>query len=478
MIDGTGSAPPVFVRCRRNPMPPASLRRSEEATYVAPDVLERGRELLSLRSTHGMGSGQPPHGERSGADDSGPLKLIVTAPDVTERTKLKKLFLQQDPQNRITVDLPLIRGFAVEVSPTAIQILPDLHKTAHDVRVFLDGDMTIPEPPDANPGKGASARLDVATHAMGLDELWDVGITGKGVTIAVIDTGIAQHPDVRDRIIAFKDYVNGETTPYDDHGHGTHVSSICAGDGQASQGRYKGCAPDANLVGVKVLDKNGTGSNSKIIQAIQWILENKDAYGIGVINMSLGGTARQSYKDDPVAQAVEAAAAAGVVPCVAAGNNGPTGKTINSPAHALDAFTVGALDDRGTIDRSDDTLASFSGRGPTPFDGLTKPDFVAPGVNITAADSRSNGYRTMSGTSMATPMVAGSVALLRQARPDLTPAQIKEALMETATPLANIQDPDQQGSGSIAPADALAAAPIEAHFALATGVPRTPPPNG
>lgn len=412
----------------------SSLQATSDAPWVAPDVFERA----------------------SATTDGGPLRLIITAPDTGEREQLKKLFLDQDPQNLVTVDLPIISGFAVEVSPTAIQILPNLGKTAHDARVFLDNEVSIPEPSQP-PTPRASARLDVATHAMGLDAVWDQGFTGKGMTIAVIDTGIAPHPDLKDHVVYFHDYVNGKTATYDDNGHGTHVSSICAGTGQASQGRYKGCAPEANLIGLKALDKNGKGSFSKLIQALDWAVANKAQYHIDVINMSVGAPAKQSYKDDPLAQAVEAAVAAGIVTCVAAGNDGPSSKSINTPGHALDAFTVGALDDQGSIDRSDDSLADFSGRGPTPVDGLTKPDILAPGVDITAADYRSEGYRTMSGTSMATPMVAGTVACLRQARPDLTPAQIKTALMKTATSLPDEHDPNFEGSGSLDAIDALAA---------------------
>jgi serine protease AprX len=409
--------------------------------------------LPASRSPLMLGDGPP-----APADD--PLRLIITAPDASQRDALKKLFLEQDPGNRITVDLPLIHGFAVEVSPNAIQILPDLGKVARDVRVFLDNEVSIPEPPQPDRGPRPTAGLDVATGAMGLDRLWDKGLTGKGVGIAVIDTGIAPHDDVKDRIVAFKDFVNGKTEPYDDQGHGTHVSSIAAGDGEASHGRYKGCAPEASLIGIKVLDKNGNGSFSDVIAGIQWAIENKDRYGIGVINLSLGGRAKQSYKDDPVAQAIEAAAAAGIVPCVAAGNNGPVGRTINTPAHALDAFTIGALDDMGTVGRDDDAVADFSGRGPSPFDSLAKPDLLAPGVDITAADWRSpNGYRTLSGTSMATPMVAGAVALIRGARPDLTPTQIKDVFMQTAQPVPGPYDPNAEGRGSVDPVAAWTSLP-------------------
>lgn len=434
----------------RRPQPGPPLRPADTATglastrdrsdvFIAPDVYE-------------------PRLRRHEDGTQDPLKLIVTAPDTAEREKLKKLFLQLDSGNRISADLPLIAGFAVEVSPTAVQVLPDLGKVAQGVKVYLDGDISIPEPAEPTDGKPlVQPHLNIATRAMGLDKLWAKGWTGKGVGIAVIDTGIAPHPDVKSHVIAFKDFINGKTEAYDDQGHGTHVSSIAAGDGRASNGLYKGCAPDADLIGIKVLDSTGNGSFSNVIAGIQWALENKERYHIQVINLSLGGRAKQSYKDDPVTQAIEAAFAQGVVACVAAGNNGPTAGSINTPAHALDAFTVGALDDNGTIDRQDDVLASFSGHGPTPVDGLTKPDILAPGVDITAADWRNTGYRILSGTSMASPMVAGAVALIRQARPDLTPQQIKDAFMTTASPLPASPDPNAEGSGSLDAVHALAA---------------------
>lgn len=432
----------------RTVSPRTVSRQEADATPVQPrDRVEMGTPaMLVPRAFPRRGAAEPPA-------PAEPLSLIISAPDGAERAELKKLFLERDPQTRITADLPLIHAFAVELPPNSIGVLPELGKVARGVRVFLDGDISIPEPEQQ--AAPVHPNLDAATHALGLQPLWDKGITGKGVTICVIDTGVAQHPDLKSHIVAFKDLVNGRTDPYDDQGHGTHVSSIAAGDGQASEGRYKGCAPEASIVGVKVLDSHGSGSFSSVIAGIQWAVENRDRYGIKVINLSLGGRVKQSYKDDPVAQAIEAASAAGIVPVVAAGNNGPGAQSIATPAHAPHALTVAADDDRGTPDRSDDAIASFSSRGPTPIDSLAKLDVAAPGVDITAADWR-GGYRTLSGTSMATPMVAGVAALLLQARPGLTPDQVKDLLMRTADPLKEI-DASAQGSGVVDAARALEA---------------------
>lgn len=439
-------------------MLPAAPRSHVEASPALPmdqadiSVPARSQEPVSSKVSARAPEQTPEPAPRA------PLSLIVSAPDAGEREQLKKLFLEKDPNTRITLDLPIINGFAVEMDPDSVQVLPELGKAARNVRVYLDDRVSIPEPPEYDgtiPGPETS--LDTAVPTLELNKLWEQGITGKGVNVAVIDTGIAQHPDVKSRIIGFKDFVNGKTEAYDDQGHGTHCSSILAGDGQASEGRYKGAAPEASLVGIKVLDKNGSGAFSNVIAGIQYAIENKDKFGISVISMSLGGRISKPYKDDPVAQAVEAAAAAGIVCCVAAGNSGPGAKTVGTPGNAPSALTVGAADDKGTLDRSDDAIASFSSRGPTSFDNLIKPDVVAPGVNIMAADAR-GGYRSMSGTSMATPMVAGIVAMLRQARPDLDPAQIKDILMANADPLAQ-GDANTQGKGMVDPHKALDNAP-------------------
>ncbi|MCA9791757.1 MAG: S8 family peptidase [Candidatus Eremiobacteraeota bacterium] len=356
----------------------------------------------------------------------------------------------------VRAQLELIGGLAIRADQAGLEALEQFCQSHQGVKVFEDAPVEIIRPIEEE----ISPLLDTGAPTIRADELWAQGITGKGVTVAVIDTGIAPHPDIRDRIIGFHDLVNGRSEPYDDQGHGTHVAGTVAGDGKMSDGVFKGAAPEASLVGVKVLDGSGRGKFSDIIRGIQWAVENKDRLGIRAMNLSLGGRASKSYKDDPVAQAITAAAGAGIVPCVAAGNSGPGSRTIGTPAHALDALTVGADDDRATRDISDDRVANFSSRGPTPVDGLTKPDVIAPGVNITAADNRSNGYRTLSGTSMATPMTAGVVALLVQAHPEARVQDIKTALMDTARPLDSGGNANQQGSGLI---DA-----VEAHRRLMT----------
>lgn len=381
----------------------------------------------------------------------------VSANTVFTRTPAERIsVIVQNPvdsfafglDTQVKSDLSLINAVEMEVTPETLKRLEEAAEHS-PMRVFRNEPIAIIEPIPEEVG----IKLNTAGPSVGADRLWERGLTGKGVTVAVVDTGIAPHPDVRDRIIGFKDFVNGRSQPYDDQGHGTHVAGTVAGDGRASEGSYTGIAPEASLVGIKVLDGQGSGRFSDVIKGIQWAVEHKDDYGIKVLNLSLGGGVSTSHRDDPVVQAVEAATRAGIVTVVAAGNEGPSRETIGSPGNAPNVITVGAADDRGTVDRSDDQVARFSSRGPTPIDGLNKPDVLAPGVRITAADNESSGYKTLSGTSMATPVTAGVTALLLQGEPGARPQDVKEALMASADPLTSGGRNDQ-GRGSI---DAVAA---------------------
>lgn len=379
--------------------------------------------------------------------ENGKVKLIINADSKESLEEIKKNLTSKDSGSKITADLPLINGIAVEVSEEQLGILPQLGKIGSDINVWKDGRISIPDP--IIESQQVDARMDVAPISLGVDKLWDAGITGKGTTICVIDTGIAQHPDLKDRIVGFKDFVNGKTEAYDDQGHGTHCAGIAAGDG-GETGKYKGTAPEANIVGVKVLDRNGSGNFSDVIKGIQWAIENKEKFGIDVISMSLGGPVTQPSAKDPVSLAAEKATEAGIITVVAAGNEGPNPKTIGTPGNAENVITIGAMDDRGTETRDDDKLAYFSSVGPTKYDERIKPDILAPGVNITAASHTGNGYVSMSGTSMATPFAAGVMALAAQAKPGIDPTDLKEAAKGTAVPLPqdNLTE-NQQGKGAV-----------------------------
>jgi serine protease AprX len=284
--------------------------------------------------------------------------------------------------------------------------------------------------------------LDKAVPLIGADKAWALGYTGKGVKVAVIDTGVdATHPDLNgDKVIGWVDYVNGKTTPYDDHGHGTHVSSTIAGTGNASGGKYRGVAPNASLLEAKVLSGSGCGSDANIIKGIDWAVQN----GAQVISMSIGSTSHDQAIDDAVSGAVRK----GVTVVVAAGNSGPDARTINSPGDCPAAITVGASD-------MNDTIASFSSRGPS-YDGSIKPDVTDMGVRLTAAKAAGTSpnkgteyYVAMSGTSMATPMTSGTVALLLQANSSLTPGQVKATLEKTAKPLGGKVPNNVYGYGRV-----------------------------
>ncbi|BCU82565.1 serine protease AprX [Polycladomyces abyssicola] len=335
--------------------------------------------------------------------------------------------------------------FAAQLSLSQLQSLLEMPSVE---KVYLD--------------RKVHALLDTAVPSVGAPQVWSGGNEGEGVTIAVVDTGIHPHPDLTqptNRIIAFKDFVKGKTNPYDDNGHGTHCAGCAAGNGYRSSGKYRGAAPKARLVGVKVLDKMGSGSLSTVIEGIQWCIDHRDEYGIRVISLSLGSTSQHSYKDDPVCQAVEEAWNHGITVVVAAGNEGPEPRTIASPGIHPRVITVGATDDHSTVDNSDNTIASFSSRGPT-IDGIVKPDLVAPGSQITSLrvkrsyldkmspDRRvGDNYTSLSGTSMATPIVAGVAALILTSDPALTPDQVKQQLLEKAQDLKFPEN--EQGRGQV-----------------------------
>jgi serine protease AprX len=251
------------------------------------------------------------------------------------------------------------------------------------------------------------------------------------LVVAIIDTGIdANHLDLDDgKVIAFRDFVGGGSTPYDDQGHGTHVAAIAAGEGDARADRlYRGVAPGAALVGVKILDSSGFGTESNLVAGIQWVAANKATYGIEVANLSLGFPGC-SDGADASSQAVNAANDAGLVMSIAAGNEGPGRCTINSPGAAAKALTVGGMADLG---ENGFNQYVYSSRGKT-LDGRIKPDISAPGIDITSARAgTTNGYINYTGTSMATPFVAGVSLLMLDANPGLTTQQVKDKITGSA----------------------------------------------
>lgn len=303
---------------------------------------------------------------------------------------------------------------------------------------------------------------------------------GRTVGVAVIDSGIAPVPDIVGRITAFYDFTAGgvATWPTDDYGHGTHVSGLIAGSGLLSVGAYPGIAPEVQLIGLKVLDATGSGYTSDVIDAIDFAVTNRRSLGIDIINLSLGHPILEPAATDPLVQAVERAAAAGIVVVTSAGNFGESKDTlragfggITSPGNAPSALTVGAVNTNGTVERGDDTVPSFSSRGPTWFDGAIKPDVVAPGVNLLAASnpastlgqSAPSAYLPLSGTSMAAAVTSGVVALMIEANrldvdtAPLTPNAVKMLLQYSAIGVGKRQRAVElsEGAGAINAAGAI-----------------------
>jgi serine protease AprX len=317
-----------------------------------------------------------------------------------------------------------------------------------------------------------SATLDNAAAAVNASAAWNAGISGSGIGIAVIDSGISAHPDLYGRVVYNEDFT-GQGQNADQFGHGTHVAVVLAGSGSRSSGSgytktFRGMAYSAKLLNLRALDSAGVGTDSTVIAAIQRAVKLKSQYNIRVINLSLGRPVIQSYTKDPLCQAVESAWKAGIVVVVAAGNygrdnnNGIQGYgTITAPGNDPYVITVGAMKTMGTPGRGDDLLATYSSKGPTLYDHIVKPDIVAPGNLIhsgltpdkvstglfmtypttqfsctyymtSCGTGMSQDYYLLSGTSMAAPMVSGAAADMIAANASLTPDQVKARLMKTA----------------------------------------------
>jgi subtilisin family serine protease len=336
----------------------------------------------------------------------------------------------------VSRELPSINGVALNAAKTTAmwESLTDgasqRSAAAGVSKVWLDGKRR--------------STLDRSAAQIGAPTAWEAGFTGTGVKVAVLDTGVDQtHPDLADREIAEQNFSEA-TDNVDNFGHGTHVASILAGTGAKSGGKYRGIAHGASILDGKVLDDYGYGTDSGIIAGMEWAAQQ----GADIANVSLGG--RDLPGLDPLEQAVESLTAQyGILFVIAAGNEDPGIDRVASPGTAPSALTVGAVD-------RDDTLADFSLTGPTAGDEAVKPDVTAPGVGIVAAlhsagaigEPVEDGYTALSGTSMATPHVAGAAALIAQQHPDWTGQQIKAALTGSAKPTAGLT-PFEQGAGRI-----------------------------
>ena len=238
--------------------------------------------------------------------------------------------------------------------------------------------------------------------------------------------------DFGQRIRGFRDYVGDKKILYDDNGHGTHVSGIIAGSGFASHGRYRGMAPGAAIYAIKVLDRMGKGNTRLVVSALKWLISNYEKMNIRILNISVGmlASARREEQEELLA-AIEAVWDAGIVVVAAAGNNGPKDKSITIPGLCRKIITVGSSDDEEGEVKNLGLMRGYSGRGPTEA-CIMKPEVVAPGTAIVSCKRMGNGYEMKSGTSMATPVVAGAVAVLLSRYSNLKPAEVKLRLYETS----------------------------------------------
>ena len=358
----------------------------------------------------------------------------------------------QNRGGRLHSRLHMIKGASFTIPASALPALeadPDIASVTvdHPINMMMD---------------------DLTNDATGVENAWSTGFTGAGVGVAVIDSGINDNqPDLQNatgtsRVVYHQDFTGTPTTnanggQYDLYGHGTHVAGIIAGNGANSGGQYAGVAPGATLIDLRALDANGAGTDSSVIAAIQQAIALKNTYNIRVINLSLGRGIPVSYTQDPLCQAVEAAWQHGIVVVVAAGNygrlnvNGSNGfGTITAPGNDPYVITVGATKNNGNGSANGETKASYSSKGPTTYDHIVKPDIMAPGnaivslaapgatlessypSDLTSGNDGVHNYFKLSGTSMATPVVSGAVAILLQETNTLTPDQVKARLMKTA----------------------------------------------
>ncbi len=374
------------------------------------------------------------------------LRIIVQAPEGVHPSTLRgrlRGIIRREMEGAVALEVSRADLKAMALDSTFAHISADLPVAA---------DMAISNKVTGAPSvwQGTSSLLSSTP-----------GYTGAGITVAVVDSGIAPHTAISDRVVGRVNLVSWEApSSGDPYGHGTHVAGIIAGSTTAAKNvtlAYAGgSAPGAKLVDVRVLGATGVGYTSDVIAGINWAVANRSKYGIRIINLSLGHVVAEPSATDPLCQAVKRAVEAGVVVVAAAGNYGLTSTGapvlggISSPGNSPYALTVGAIDTAGTVDRSDDKVAAYSSRGPTAFDMAVKPDVVAPGTRIVSleannsylathypnwhiAGSGKNAYFRLSGTSMAAPIVSGGVALLLDANDSLTPGQVKVALQMGAS---------------------------------------------
>src|SRR5438876_324898 len=404
-----------------------------------------------------------------------PLPPFVSAPNVNRALEALDLLRQYGIPVAALSLIDGAAGFANAAGIDAMSLAPTVAFIHHDATV---GPKPSAEPPVAPSPDQLSEAYPRVVNA---DQVWQQGTTGGGVTVAVLDSGVAPDADLiepENRILASVNFAD-QRLASDPGGHGTHIAGIIAGNGSRSGGEFVGIAPQANVVDVRVLGSTGSGRISSVIRGIEWVLAHRADYDIRVINLSFGAPAHLSYRLDPMSAALEIAWRRGLVVVAASGTGGPRRDTVATPGIDPYVITVGATDDRGTLGRGDDLLAWFSAWGSA--DSNAKPDLVAPGRRLvslrvpgSALDTlfpdrvvvAQNGatYFRLTGTSMATAVVSGAAALLLQRRPTLTPDQVKALLVGTTQQYGGwsgqvLPDPIADGSGLLDAYAAVNAAP-------------------
>jgi serine protease AprX len=364
---------------------------------------------------------------------TGASERVIVQVTPGSRAKVRRLL--QSLGATIQAEHPSVDGITADVPAAALRVLS---ASANVTAVGLDAEVTSTAAVK-NKANLAQVHTSVLRTTLGLGAFSPRGL---GIGVAVIDSGIAPLPAFANRITAFYDFTNGallRTTPRDEYGHGTHVAGLIGGQQLAGDYEFEGVAPAVHFVGIKVLDKNGRGRTSDVIRALEFVAANQAFFNIRVVNLSLGHPILAPAASDPLVQAVERAVRKGLVVVVSAGNFGMNPETdemgyagITSPGNAPSAITVGAVDTKQTITRSDDEVTRYSSRGPSWYDAFAKPDVVAPGHALTAiADASSYLYKqypslrregsgqrkyiALSGTSMATGVTTGVIATILEA---------------------------------------------------------------
>lgn len=398
-----------------------------------------------------IGLGISPKGQRQGRLHPA-LVQIAAGPEQQVRVIVQKTGTTGRVEDLVSAlggtvekDLHIINALAAELPASA---LLELARSDGVRWVAPDAPLMTSESDDADCGNDLEdCPPNYYLDTLGVRQVWDIGLDGRGIAVAVIDSGISTDKDFNKRLVARRNFYSKPRNVNDTFGHGTHVAGIIGGNGADSNGLYAGIAPGVNLISLKIGNNGGMAYESDAVEAMQWVLEHKDRYNIRVVNLSINSTVEGSYHASPLGAAAEILWFNSVVVVASAGNAGKGYDTINA-APASDPFviTVGASNENGDANPANDTLATFSAGGTT-LDGFNKPDLVAPGQGIVSVlSSRSDWdeeypdrvvhegqYFRLSGTSMSAPMVAGAVALLLQDEPDLTPDQVKYRLVNAST---------------------------------------------